>query len=186
MNSPDAAGLYTFKRIIVCYVNFTTIIKKMKGQNCKIIIIIPMVLDTLQKFDKVNTKRTTSTPCLMVDINISIKDFIFSSRQAHRLADEETVESRSSVGDFFLKQARPLPTWRICPLWGSLPAWEGFPPNHCFSLISCWSLLQESPHGKGLPSHPISKSRPPTPASGHSFSLTLFFFKILSSDYVLT
>lgn len=161
MNSPDAAGLYTFKRIIVCYVNFTTIIKKMKGQNCKIIIIIPMVLDTLQKFDKVNTKRTTSTPCLMVDINISIKDFIFSSRQAHRLADEETVESRSSVGDFFLKQARPLPTWRICPLWGSLPAWEGFPPNHCFSLISCWSLLQESPHGKGLPSHPISKSRPP-------------------------
>lgn len=34
----------------------------------------------------------------------------------------------------------------------------------------------ESPHQKGLPSHPTSKSRPPTPALGHSLSLTLLGF----------
>lgn len=60
VNTLKATGLYTFKWLIICYVNFTSIREKMKGQNCNIIIVVSDDLDTLQILDDVNVKRITS------------------------------------------------------------------------------------------------------------------------------
>lgn len=112
----------------------------------------------------------------MGDINISINEFICSSQQAHRPADEETVESRSSAGGFFISQtSQTTGHWEDLSPGAPLPGKDflqtmvspSSPAGPCF----------QSPHQKGLLSHPISKSRPPTPASGHSPLSCLVFLK---------
>lgn len=130
----------------------------------------------------------------MVDIIISINDFICSSQQAHGLADEKTVESRSSVGDLlFLKQARPLATWRICPLRTSAPLQTTTTPHPREGLPSKHS---SSSSGLCYKSHLIRKAflatlsqragPPPPPWIILSPYPAWFFFKILSSNYILT
>ena len=174
------------KWLLVCFVNFTSIIKKMKGPNCNIIIMIHG-LDTSQIPGEVNIKTKTFIPCLSVYRNISTwmvslvpPDMDLQTRRT-RSTNVQLATSYSS------NRPGALTTQRLCPC--CLPPRLGGTSSQ--QLLPLCLFL-----GPALRAIASERLSPSTHLKEHACTHTplahslpypaCLSFKILSSRYILT